>query len=246
MAEKKELNPDQQIKDLKAMVEESEAFNIRQRVLSREFAAGASDLIEESRRDKLMGFLTREAFLEEVAGYFEREKIKGEQGIMHGAILFLDVDKFKDFNTKYGEPGGDRALQEVAKTLPSILHSKIRNELNNERRKNSPGVPDIFCKWGGEEIVVFLPGAKAQETLKSLMQQERIPKLGEIKVKMSVKESPEPMEETLTFSGVLADYVPGNLQGLEKELDAKVGEVSKMLPQAKAEGRNRILLYNEI
>lgn len=55
------------------------------------------------------------------------------------ALLVLDIDKFKDFNDKYGHQLGDRVLKSVAGTV-----------------RNTIRVTDQIFRYGGEEFVVIL------------------------------------------------------------------------------------------
>ncbi|ABB57328.1 diguanylate cyclase [Synechococcus elongatus] len=57
-------------------------------------------------------------------------------------LIFLDVDKFKDFNTRFGHAVGDQVLQTLGQTM---LESCRRGE-------------DLACRYGGEEFVLILPG----------------------------------------------------------------------------------------
>ncbi len=64
------------------------------------------------------------------------------QGSRHGffsALLFLDLDNFKQINDSYGHPVGDQLLLEVAK----IIKSRLRTE-------------DFIARLGGDEFVVLL------------------------------------------------------------------------------------------
>ncbi|HZW13333.1 MAG TPA: EAL domain-containing protein [Noviherbaspirillum sp.] len=57
-----------------------------------------------------------------------------------GALLFIDLDRFKPINDLYGHEIGDRVLQEVGKRLVRYT----RNE-------------DLVGRLGGDEFVIFLP-----------------------------------------------------------------------------------------
>jgi two-component system cell cycle response regulator len=54
-------------------------------------------------------------------------------------LLMIDIDKFKDFNDKFGHQTGDNVLKQVADTI-----------------KNYTRTDDIVCRYGGEEFSVIL------------------------------------------------------------------------------------------
>lgn len=58
-----------------------------------------------------------------------------------GAAM-IDIDKFKLYNDRYGHLAGDECLRKVA----SALQSSVRHR-------------DLVARYGGEEIVLILPGA---------------------------------------------------------------------------------------
>jgi len=62
------------------------------------------------------------------------------------AILMLDLDRFKEFNDRFGHPAGDEALRVFA----HLMASSIRE-------------PDIAARYGGEEFAIYLAGAGAAE-----------------------------------------------------------------------------------
>lgn len=61
-----------------------------------------------------------------------------------GAVVLLDIDRFKKFNDHFGHATGDEVLRRVAQVLLS-----------------SGG--EHAARWGGEEFLVVLPDADAQE-----------------------------------------------------------------------------------
>jgi len=56
------------------------------------------------------------------------------------ALMFLDLDNFKEVNDKFGHDIGDQLLQEVAKKFNSLLREA-----------------DTICRLGGDEFIILLP-----------------------------------------------------------------------------------------
>ena len=84
--------------------------------------------------DDLTGLQNRLAFRMQIAEALQRAGDDGEQI----ALLFLDLDRFKDINDTLGHPVGDRLLREVAKRLSACV------------RKT-----DSVARLGGDEFAVL-------------------------------------------------------------------------------------------
>jgi diguanylate cyclase (GGDEF)-like protein len=97
-----------------------------------EAQARADDL---ARTDPLTGLANRRALLEAME-WRERGQCVG--------LLMLDVDDFKQVNTRFGHPGGDRALVFVADCL-----------------RDSCRAGDLPARLGGDEFAVLVPGGTA-------------------------------------------------------------------------------------
>jgi diguanylate cyclase (GGDEF)-like protein len=91
-------------------------------------------------RDPLTGLLNRRGFLGRLGDEVERVARTGEPL----AVVFIDLDNFKDVNDRHGHLAGDRLLLQVATALDDCL-----------------GASSVLGRWGGDEFVVALPGASA-------------------------------------------------------------------------------------
>src|SRR5437762_1252194 len=77
------------------------------------FDRATSELAHEARHDQLTGLLHHQAFVGELEHELERARRYG-----HGlALVFVDLDRFKEINDTLGHPEGDRVLQTVARAL---------------------------------------------------------------------------------------------------------------------------------
>ncbi|HVX32610.1 MAG TPA: diguanylate cyclase [Solirubrobacterales bacterium] len=99
-------------------------------------------LQREADEDSLSGLRTRRRFEQEVRAAMARSRRDGTTG----ALLMLDLDRFKSVNDSYGHPAGDRLIREVAEVL---------------RRRTREG--DILGRLGGDEFAVALPSCRPEE-----------------------------------------------------------------------------------
>ena len=99
-------------------------------------------LQREADEDSLSGLRTRRRFEEEVRAAMARSRRDGTTG----ALLMLDLDRFKSVNDSYGHPAGDKLIEEVAEVL---------------RGRTRAG--DVLGRLGGDEFAVALPTCRPDE-----------------------------------------------------------------------------------
>ncbi len=93
-------------------------------------------LAQMARTDPLTGVLNRRAFMEEV----EREMVRSRREGKPCALLFIDLDGFKEVNDQLGHRAGDQLLRTVV-----------------ERVRQAVRQPDVVGRLGGDEFGVLLP-----------------------------------------------------------------------------------------
>ena len=108
------------------------------------------ELEKLSKTDALTGLANRRSIEER---YMGAELEQAEY-----AVILGDIDDFKKVNDTYGHNVGDQVLKEVAEVLKKAVRGK-----------------DTVCRWGGEEILLFLPGCpldnakyRAEDILKNI------------------------------------------------------------------------------
>ena len=101
-------------------------------------------LKKESMQDHLTGLSNRKHF--DLA--IEEEFIHARKNSWPLSAVFIDLDKFKAINDKFGHTVGDRVLKFSAK----ILGAYTRDQ-------------DAVFRYGGEEFVILLPGCSSKDAI---------------------------------------------------------------------------------
>jgi diguanylate cyclase (GGDEF)-like protein len=99
--------------------------------------------VDDATHDYLTGLYNRR-FME---GSLKREMNDASRHNHPLGVIWFDMDRFKDFNTKFNTSGGDAVLKEIG----SLLMNRVRGH-------------DIPCRLGGDEFVVIMPGANEKIT----------------------------------------------------------------------------------
>ncbi|SFR80886.1 diguanylate cyclase (GGDEF) domain-containing protein [Marinobacter daqiaonensis] len=126
------------------------------------------------------------------------------------SLVLLDIDHFKQFNDTWGHQLGDQVLREVADLIKA------------NSREN-----DTAARYGGEEMVLILPGAGKEE---AAMVAERIRKAIE---RHQVRVDDEILGVTVSLGLVTADASHVDPEKLIRRAD-------KALYKSKANGRNQL------
>ncbi|MCQ4086025.1 sensor domain-containing diguanylate cyclase [Saccharibacillus sp. JS10] len=115
-----------------------------------------AELQRVANRDTLTGLHVRR-YLDERIHVHQSEGSKG-------ALLVIDIDRFKQVNDTYGHQIGDSILQQISE----IMRTSIRTT-------------DVSARWGGEELAVYFPETTLDEALlvaeriRSLVEEETDP-----------------------------------------------------------------------
>jgi diguanylate cyclase (GGDEF)-like protein/PAS domain S-box-containing protein len=128
------------------------------------------------------------------------------------SVVLMDLDNFKRRNDVYGHASGDEVLRRLGYMVTSILR-----------------VTDLAARYGGEELVIVLPGAGSEG---SMIFTERL--------KARMREADWP-DEPLTASFGIATLVGGIPSG------RRLIELADWaMYEAKRAGKDRIVAYEEV
>ena len=116
--------------------------------------------------DALTGLANRACAREFLARLFDGEHGAGARG----ALLYIDLDRFKPVNDLYSHEVGDRVLSEIAGRMQALMQQG-----------------DLLARIGGDEFVAILPnGEDEAQRAQSLIDALSSPiKLGNIEIKLS-------------------------------------------------------------
>lgn len=99
-----------------------------------------TELLHLSQHDELTKISNRRTFDEMLNNFYDQSR-RNNSSL---AVLFIDVDHFKNYNDFYGHQKGDGVISAIAETI-----------------KNAIRHMDFVARYGGEEFVVLLPETDA-------------------------------------------------------------------------------------
>ncbi len=200
------INNDQH---LVGIVTQSNLVDAYVRLIDRhaELETSVEELKLLSLEDALLGIGNRRA-MEVDLNHTEQHALRNRSAY---SLALLDIDFFKKYNDHYGHQSGDKTLRQVAQAVKSTLRASDR----------------VF-RYGGEELLILMPGSIGQQARICAERVKQAVKLLEI----PHSQSPEGV---LTVSIGVAETKIEAWQNLLKQAD-------EALYQAKNQGRNRVVV----
>lgn len=189
--------------DLESLQRQVEEADHRIANLQRELDE-TSELV---RHDSLTGTLNRKGIDEALAREASRCRRREEPL----CLALLDIDGFKQVNDTYGHKVGDAALQHLAQVVRECLRPQ-----------------DIVGRYGGEEFLIILPEAHAEDAAAILTRLQR-----QLTKRYFLADNQRLL---ITFSAGIAEVAVG------EELPIAVDRADRAMYAAKRAGKNRVLV----
>jgi diguanylate cyclase (GGDEF)-like protein len=166
-------------------------------------------LAEVASHDGLTGLLNRTAFDAQLRRVWDLA-VRERQGL---SVVMLDIDHFKAFNDRYGHQAGDQCLKDVAAAVKRAARRPL----------------DIVARYGGEELIVILPGADREHG------EAAARTILEAITNLNIPHAASPTSRVVTASIGVASVEPAR----ETSFEAAIRLADRALYMAKDEGRNR-------
>lgn len=115
--------------------------------------ASERELARRARVDDLTGLMNRAEVVQQLETMVDKGRRRGD----NVAVLFCDIDWFKDVNDKFGHAAGDEVLRVVAERIASTIRQD-----------------DVAARFGGDEILVGLAGVHDVEEALGVAEKVRL------------------------------------------------------------------------
>jgi diguanylate cyclase (GGDEF)-like protein len=181
----------------------------------------AEELAEQKQRsdylanhDLLTGLPNRRAFQEELKRRVDYASGSG----LTIALLFVDLDRFKDVNDNLGHEAGDSLLQRVAVTFGSAMRHD-----------------DFVARLGGDEfaVIVEIPPDQARQVTSNLAERLR----QELQISVPASHGDIPVGATIGVALYPQDAV---------DAEALLHAADQVMYVGKRRGRNRVVTTDEL
>jgi len=174
-----------------------------------ELVVAREALRERAMTDGLTGLFNRRAFFE----ILERElaRLGRETGCV--ALIMADLDRFKQVNDTYGHLAGDAVLQECARRIQESVRPY-----------------DTVGRYGGEELVILLPGCGPEEAAERAEEVRRVI-------------ARQPFAISAGAIPVTCSFGVGATKGAQTSAEELVRMADGALYDAKERGRNCVAVF---
>jgi diguanylate cyclase (GGDEF)-like protein len=168
-------------------------------------------LYRQANFDELTGLPNRQLMKDRLAQHVASARVDDHRG----AMLFLDLDRFKEINDVFGHSTGDTVLVQAAKRIVSEVRDR-----------------DMVARLGGDEFVVILPVVRNETIVRNLA--ERL--LNRLSEAFTVKDVDHYVGASI---GIV--MIPDDGDGVETLLR----NADAAMYRAKDSGRNRFEFFSE-
>jgi len=186
-----------------------DGFVATSRIVDAQVAA-EQELEHRVRTDELTQLLSRKEVLHRIEVLNGQHRRSGEEL----AVLFCDIDHFKNINDTYGHAAGDEVLRVMADRLRQILRSS----------------DDLAARLGGDELLIVLHGVHDLANALALAEKLRAAAAAPIPTPAG------PVHATLSIGVTLAQ--PG------ETTDSIVARADAAMYRAKQNGRNHVFPFD--
>tara|TARA_R110002049_G_scaffold22891_3_gene81323 strand:- start:5205 stop:7913 length:2709 start_codon:yes stop_codon:yes gene_type:complete len=165
--------------------------------------------------DPLTGLANRRLFMDRMGAALK--ELQRHQRC--GALLFIDIDNFKQINDTLGHYTGDQLLQGLARRMSQMLRDT-----------------DTLARLGGDEFAVLIEGVDSNHGQTSQLAERIANKL------LAVLAEPVVLaEESVTITGSIGITI---MASSEHNVDDYLQQVDMALFQAKSTGRNTVCFFD--
>ncbi|WP_406854023.1 EAL domain-containing protein [Alsobacter sp. KACC 23698] len=179
------------------------------RTVTTELVTREAEATHLANHDRLSGLPNRAFFSDRLDVELSRLKESGE-GL---AVMFLDVDKFKDINDNYGHSAGDMLIRIVARRITGVLRGA-----------------DTLSRFGGDEFAIIQTGVRSVNDCAALAH----------RILEAIRE-PVELNGALAYVGVSIGVAMAPDNGEDRDMLMRLADVA--LYRAKREGRNRYSFF---
>ena len=167
-------------------------------------------LAHRARTDELTQLLNRKEVLSRIQTLSGQSRRTGHEL----AVLFCDIDRFKDINDTHGHAAGDEVLRAMAERLRQTLRTS----------------DDLAARMGGDELLVVLHGVQDLANAAEIAEKLRVAATEPVAIPGGHVHATLSIGATLAHKG--------------ESTDALVARADSAMYRAKQGGRNRVVVFN--